>query len=90
MPDTFKPIGFAAAKVLDRIHPAARSTAPTHRDEVDLALYALRMSILDLIELRQRTETAPLLFAEEKHLRDSQSVLQALLDDIWNVQVAAE
>lgn len=58
-------------------------------DDVDGALYALRHSVADLVEMRHGP-MADRVVEEEKTIRASMSALQGLLDDIWNSRIAAE
>lgn len=52
-------------------------------DVVDAAVWALRQSVVDLIELRHKNATADRVLEEERMIRGSASALQGLLDDMW-------
>lgn len=52
-------------------------------DEVDATVWALRQSVVALIELRHKNATADRVMDEERMIRGSASALQGLLDDMW-------
>jgi hypothetical protein len=52
-------------------------------DDVDAAVWALRNSVVLLIELRHKNSTADRVMDEERMIRGSASALQGLLDDLW-------
>jgi hypothetical protein len=56
-------------------------------DEVDDAVFALHMAVVDLIEYR--STKADRVFDEEALIRRSISAAQGLLDDMWNAKLEA-
>lgn len=65
---------------------AASLNATKEPDDVDAAVWALRNSVVLLIELRHKNSTADRVEEEERAIRCSASALQGLLDDLWNAK----
>lgn len=71
---------------MDRTRKAVIASLESEKepDVVDAAVWALRQSVVDLIELRHKNATADRVLDEERMIRGSASALQGLLDDMWN------